>query len=126
MPSPSVSTATRVKPGFFRRTRQAYRMSGLYAGRDAAVSPMLCAMPDIAFLGAAGTVTGSKYLVTSRGGAHGDERVLVDCGMYQGLKELRQRNWEPFPFDPGTIPFVVLTHAHIDHTGLLPLLVRKG
>jgi metallo-beta-lactamase family protein len=83
-------------------------------------------MPDIAFLGAAGTVTGSKYLVTSRGGPKGDERVLVDCGMYQGLKELRERNWQPFPFDPATIPFVVLTHAHIDHTGLLPLLVRKG
>jgi metallo-beta-lactamase family protein len=83
-------------------------------------------MPDIAFLGAAGTVTGSKYLVTSRGGAQGDERVLVDCGMYQGLKELRERNWQPFPFDPATIPFVVLTHAHIDHAGMLPRLVNQG
>jgi metallo-beta-lactamase family protein len=83
-------------------------------------------MPDIAFLGAAGTVTGSRYLITSRGGAQGDERVLVDCGMYQGLKDLRERNWQPFPFEPSEIPFVVLTHAHIDHSGMLPRLVRQG
>src|SRR6185436_18206599 len=78
-------------------------------------------MADIAFLGAAGTVTGSRYLVTA-----GDERVLVDCGMFQGSKELRQRNWEPLPFDASDIPFVVLTHAHIDHSGMLPRLVRQG
>src|SRR5262245_9838435 len=103
-------------------------------------------MPDIAFHGAAGTVTGSRYLVTSRarpaprggaagaaaagaaaaGAAAGDERVLVDCGMYQGLKELRLRNWEPPPFDPGDLPFVILTHTHIDHSGMLPRLVRQG
>jgi metallo-beta-lactamase family protein len=78
-------------------------------------------MPEIGFHGAAGTVTGSRYLVTS-----GDERVLVDCGMYQGLKELRLRNWEPMPFDAAGLPFVILTHAHIDHSGMLPRLVRQG
>jgi metallo-beta-lactamase family protein len=85
-------------------------------------------MPDIAFLGAAGTVTGSRYLVTARDapGGTGDERVLVDCGMFQGTKELRQRNWEPIPFDVADLPFVVLTHAHIDHSGMLPRLVRQG
>ena len=81
-------------------------------------------MADIAFLGAAGTVTGSRYLVTARGSA--DERVLVDCGMYQGSHELRERNWEPLPFDVTEVPFVVLTHAHIDHSGMLPRLVRQG
>jgi metallo-beta-lactamase family protein len=83
-------------------------------------------MPEIAFLGAAGTVTGSRYLVTAKGGRDGDERVMVDCGMYQGLKELRQRNWEPPSFDPADLPFVILTHAHIDHSGLLPRLVKQG
>ncbi len=78
-------------------------------------------MAEITFNGAAGTVTGSRHLVTSR-----DERVLVDCGMFQGLKELRQKNWEPFPFDPVTLPFVILTHAHIDHSGMLPRLARDG
>jgi metallo-beta-lactamase family protein len=78
-------------------------------------------MPDIAFLGAAGTVTGSRYLVTSA-----EERILVDCGMYQGAKELQDRNWQPFTFDPASIPFVVLTHAHMDHSGLLPRLVKQG
>jgi metallo-beta-lactamase family protein len=81
-------------------------------------------MADIAFLGAAGTVTGSRYLVTARGSA--DERVLVDCGMYQGSHQLRERNWEPLPFDVTGVPFVVLTHAHIDHSGMLPRLVRQG
>jgi metallo-beta-lactamase family protein len=83
-------------------------------------------MPEIAFHGAAGTVTGSRYLVTSRDGPGGDERVLVDCGMYQGLKELRLKNWEPFPFDVPSVPFVLLTHAHIDHSGMLPRLVKQG
>ena len=78
-------------------------------------------MIEIGFHGGTGTVTGSRYLVTS-----GNERVLVDCGMYQGLKSLRQRNWEPFPFDPASLPFVVLTHTHIDHIGMLPRLVRHG
>ena len=89
---------------------------------------MLSPVPDITFLGAAGTVTGSRYLVTSRNGAGGraDERVLVDCGMFQGTKELRRRNWDPIPFDVAEVPFVVLTHAHIDHSGMLPRLVRQG
>jgi metallo-beta-lactamase family protein len=78
-------------------------------------------MAEIGFHGGAGTVTGSRHLVRSD-----DERVLVDCGMYQGLKKLRLRNWEPFPFDPAALPFVVLTHTHIDHTGMLPRLVRHG
>ncbi|MPS49110.1 MBL fold metallo-hydrolase [Methylobacillus sp.] len=76
---------------------------------------------QISFLGAAGTVTGSKHLVTS-----GNRRVLVDCGLFQGLKVLRLKNWARFPIDPATIDAVVLTHAHIDHTGYLPLLVRQG
>jgi metallo-beta-lactamase family protein len=75
----------------------------------------------IAFLGAAGTVTGSKYLVEA-----GGRRLLVDCGLYQGLKALRLRNWEPLAVDPTSIDAVVLTHAHIDHSGYLPRLVRAG
>jgi len=78
-------------------------------------------MVEIGFFGGAGTVTGSRHLVMS-----GDERVLVDCGMYQGLKELRLKNWEPCPFDPTKVPFVVLTHTHIDHIGMLPRLVKEG
>mgnify|MGYP002778816684 CR=1 FL=1 len=76
---------------------------------------------QLTFLGAAGTVTGSRYLVTS-----GPRRVLVDCGLFQGLKQLRLRNREPFPVDPALLDAVVLTHAHLDHTGYLPLLVRNG
>lgn len=75
----------------------------------------------VRFLGAAGTVTGSKFLVEA-GGA----RILVDCGMYQGLKQLRLRNWARLPFDPSSLDAVVLTHAHIDHSGSLPILVREG
>lgn len=78
-------------------------------------------MSSIAFLGAAGTVTGSKFLLEYEG-----QRVLVDCGLFQGKKELRLRNWDPLPFDPKSIDAVVLTHAHIDHTGGLPRLVRDG
>ena len=78
-------------------------------------------MPDLTFLGAARTVTGSKYLVD-----HGASRVLVDCGLFQGLKELRLRNWEPFAVPPASITAVVLTHAHLDHVGYLPRLVAKG
>jgi metallo-beta-lactamase family protein len=78
-------------------------------------------MPSIRFLGAAGTVTGSRYLVQ-----HGQSRVLVDTGLFQGLKELRLRNWEPWPVPPSSIDAVVLTHAHIDHSGALPQLVRSG
>lgn len=73
------------------------------------------------FLGGAGTVTGSKFLLDV-----GGRRLLLDCGLYQGLKELRQRNWEPLPVEPAAIEHVVLTHAHIDHSGYLPRLVRDG
>ena len=75
----------------------------------------------LTFLGAAGTVTGSKTLVTHEG-----KRVLVDCGLFQGYKNLRLMNWEPFLFDPKQVDAVVLTHAHLDHSGALPLLVKHG
>jgi len=73
------------------------------------------------FLGANATVTGSRYLVEA-----GDRRILVDCGLFQGYKPLRLRNWAPFPVDPASIDAVVLTHAHLDHSGYLPRLVRSG
>jgi metallo-beta-lactamase family protein len=75
----------------------------------------------LTFLGAAQTVTGSKYLLE-----HGDARVLVDCGLFQGLKPLRLRNWEALPVPAREIDAVVLTHAHLDHTGYLPRLVSQG
>jgi metallo-beta-lactamase family protein len=78
-------------------------------------------MPKITFLGAAGTVTGSKYLVEAEG-----KRLLVDCGLFEGSSELKQRNWDKLTVDPATIDRVLLTHAHIDHTGYLPRLVRNG
>jgi metallo-beta-lactamase family protein len=78
-------------------------------------------MAKITFLGATGTVTGSKYLLEANG-----KRLLVDCGLFQGSKELRLRNWASLPMAPATIDWVVLTHAHIDHTGYLPRLVRDG
>ncbi len=77
--------------------------------------------PVLTFLGAAGTVTGSKFLVdTDR------SRVLVDAGLYQGLRDLRRRNWEPFPVAPTQLDAVLVTHAHLDHCGYLPRLVREG
>jgi len=75
----------------------------------------------LTFLGAARTVTGSKYLLETDG-----KRVLIDCGQFQGLKELRRRNWAAFPIHPSALHSVVLTHAHIDHSGLLPRLVAGG
>lgn len=75
----------------------------------------------IRFLGAVGTVTGSRSLLQADGA-----RVLVDCGLFQGFKSLRERNWEPFPIDPRSLDAVVLTHAHLDHSGWLPALVRDG
>ncbi len=77
--------------------------------------------PALTFLGAAGTVTGSKHLLEADG-----RRILVDCGLFQGLKELRLRNWAPLPVDPATIDAVILTHAHLDHCGYLPRLVAAG
>ena len=78
-------------------------------------------MSYIQFMGATRTVTGSKHLIESDG-----YRVLVDCGLFQGLKALRLRNWEPFPINPASINSVILTHAHIDHSGYLPRLVHDG
>jgi metallo-beta-lactamase family protein len=77
--------------------------------------------PILRFLGGAGTVTGSRFLLDTQ-----HARVLVDCGLFQGLKDLRLRNWEPFPVDPASIDAVVLTHAHIDHSGYLPALWQHG
>lgn len=77
------------------------------------------------FLGAAGTVTGSKYLVTVNSNGH-TTRLLVDCGLYQGIKNLRQRNRAVCPVDPHQLNAVILTHAHIDHSGYLPALVKAG
>jgi Predicted exonuclease of the beta-lactamase fold involved in RNA processing len=73
------------------------------------------------FLGATDTVTGSRYLLETPAG-----RILVDCGLFQGYKVLRERNWGPFPVDPRSIAAVLITHAHLDHTGYLPALVRDG
>lgn len=75
----------------------------------------------VTFMGATGTVTGSRFLVE-----HAGSRILVDCGLFQGLKALRLRNWEPFPVDPASIDTVVLTHAHVDHSGYLPRFARLG
>jgi len=76
-------------------------------------------MAKLTFWGAAGCVTGSKYLVEAAG-----KKLLVDCGLFQGMEELKERNWKPLPVDPNTIDYLMLTHAHLDHTGWLPVLVR--
>ncbi|HYH85860.1 MAG TPA: MBL fold metallo-hydrolase [Pyrinomonadaceae bacterium] len=78
-------------------------------------------MATLTFWGGVGTVTGSKYLVES-----GSSRVLVDCGLFQGLRELRERNWEEPPFDVRSLDAVVITHAHVDHTAYLPRIVALG
>jgi metallo-beta-lactamase family protein len=78
-------------------------------------------MAKISFYGGVGSVTGSKYLLESNG-----KKVLVDCGLFQGLRELRERNWQDLPFEPSDVDAVIITHAHIDHTGFLPRLVKLG
>jgi metallo-beta-lactamase family protein len=78
-------------------------------------------MPTLTFLGATGTVTGSKYLLEAAG-----ERLMIDCGLFQGEKELRERNWNPLPVPPSSIQWLVLTHAHLDHVGYIPRLVKDG
>ena len=78
-------------------------------------------MPGLTFLGAAGEVSGSRHLVDAAGG-----RVLIDCGLFQGEKNLRDKNWDRFPVRPDSINAIVLTHGHIDHSGYLPRLVREG
>ncbi len=78
-------------------------------------------VPILTFLGATGTVTGSRFLIETQRAS-----VLLDCGMFQGLRDLRRRNWSPLPFSPGGVDAVVLTHAHLDHCGYLPALVAHG
>ena len=85
-----------------------------------AISPVRT-VPVLTFLGATGTVTGSRFLIDTEAA-----RILVDCGLYQGVKELRLRNWEPFPVEPASLDAVVLTHAHVDHCGYVPALARLG
>src|SRR4026209_2474337 len=75
----------------------------------------------LTFLGATETVTGSKFLLEA-----GGKRVLIDCGLFQGAKDLRLRNWEESPVDPRSVDVMILTHAHIDHTGYVPRFVRQG
>jgi len=75
----------------------------------------------ITFLGAANTVTGSKFLLADE-----NQQVLVDCGMFKGIKELRLKNWQPFPINQAELDAILVTHAHLDHCGYLPRLVRQG
>jgi metallo-beta-lactamase family protein len=75
----------------------------------------------LTFWGAAGVVTGSRHLLETR-----DRRILVDCGLFQGPKRVREKNWEPFPVDPMSLDLIILTHAHIDHIGFLPAMVKAG
>ena len=78
-------------------------------------------MLTLTSLGAAGTVTGSEHLLEFEG-----RRVLVDCGLFQGAQNLHERNWEPLPVEASSLDAVILTHAHLDHTGYLPRPVREG
>jgi metallo-beta-lactamase family protein len=78
-------------------------------------------MTSIRFLGAANTVTGSRYLVTTA-----DKNILIDCGLFQGLKSLRLKNWDKFPAEPAKIDCLILTHAHLDHSGYIPRLIKNG
>lgn len=76
---------------------------------------------DLQFLGAAGTVTGSRYLLK-----YNDQKILVDCGMFQGIKALRLKNWEKFSVNPAEINSIILTHAHLDHSGYIPRIIKEG
>ena len=76
---------------------------------------------QVTFLGATGTVTGSRFLLEVEG-----QKLLIDCGLFQGPKESRQRNWAPFPIAPAKVNRVFLTHAHIDHAGYLPRFCKQG
>ncbi len=78
-------------------------------------------MTTVTFLGAAGTVTGSRHLVT-----HNGQTILLDCGLFQGKKKWRQRNWQPIGFDVSKLDAIIVSHAHIDHTGYLPRLIKEG
>jgi len=78
-------------------------------------------MRSLMFLGGAGTVTGSRFLVEA-----GQSKLLVDCGLFQGYKQLRLKNWQPLGVDPADLDAVILTHAHLDHSGYLPALVKQG
>ena len=78
-------------------------------------------MATLTFLGAAGTVTGSRYLLEV-----GGERLVIDCGLFEGLKELRLRNWSPVPISAKSVQWLALTHAHLDHTGYIPRLINEG
>jgi metallo-beta-lactamase family protein len=99
----------------------AYRFPAFVCCILCAASCIFNPMTRIKFLGAAGTVSGSKYLIDT-----GKTRFLVDCGMFQGPKRLRLLNWEKPPVAPQSIDHVLLTHAHLDHSGMLPVLVREG
>jgi metallo-beta-lactamase family protein len=94
---------------------------GLLALRRTSLFTIGTVMARLTFHGAARTVTGSKFLLEAAGA-----RVLVDCGLFQGLKKLRLLNWEPTHFDVSKLDAVVLTHAHLDHTGYLPKIVHEG
>lgn len=90
-------------------------------GRENSLGNVARMAQSIKFLGAAETVTGSRHLLTLN-----DKHVLVDCGLFQGTRELKDRNWQPFPIHPSEIDCIVLTHAHLDHVGYVPKLVRDG
>ena len=96
-------------------------MAGALSGTTRPEQTEVMTSPSLTFLGATKTVTGSRFLVETE-----TSRVLVDAGLYQGLKDLRRRNWDEFPIDPSTLDAIVLTHAHLDHSGYLPRLVKDG